>query len=224
MATLRSALDPVADLRRRLSKSTSPATVRAWWKEHGFADHPAAVGKRVALALLAQRRTDEKLAGILVLGELLGDQLRATDLSAFAQLFEAGQLDDVTDAFAAKVLAVLLARAPGRGDVARQLAAWRDADTTWQRRAACLAFVKLASDLADHVIAICSTVVWSHERADQTAVGTVLRALPPARVEAFVRRHAQLMSRECARLALAKHPQRTALLVHHKRATTIRQR
>jgi 3-methyladenine DNA glycosylase AlkD len=69
--------------------------------------------------------------------------------------------------------------------------------------------------------------VWSSEPFDQSAVGWVLRELSraePARVEAFYRRHAQLMSKECARHAVAKFPaaQRAELLAHHRRATSLR--
>jgi len=54
----------------------------------------------------------------------------------------------------------------------------------------------------------------------------VLRELgrtQPARVEAFVRRYARFMSRECARASIARlsPPTRTALLAHHTRATTL---
>jgi len=103
----------------------------------------------------------------------------------------------------------------------------------WQRRAACLAFVKLApqgdAGVGEAVLSICATVVWSIERHDQTAVGSVLRELSraePERVEAFVRRHALLMSKEGVRLAVAKFSaaKRTELLAHHKRATSLRHR
>jgi 3-methyladenine DNA glycosylase AlkD len=261
MGKPRAPLDPVADLKRRLGRAATDqarafwtrylrgvakfrgvpmakvrANVHRWWKDHGFGDHPCAVGKRIALALIEQRMTEDKLAGILVLQEILGDQLRVTDLPAFAQLFAAGHLADwnVVDWFGVRVLATLLDRAPGRADVARELATWRDADTVWQRRAACVAFVKLAPDgdaaipgLVELVLSICSTVVWSSERFDQTAVGWLLRELSraaPERVEAFFRRNARLMSKECARCTIARlpAPRRAALLVHHKRATTIK--
>ena len=235
-------LDPVADLKRRLARYRGAqvpkvrSIVRAWWAEHDFDKCPATVGKRIAIALIAQRMVEDKLAGMLILGEQLGDQLRAADLESFALLFADDHLEDavVVDWFASKVLATLLARAAGRAEVARQLATWRDAETIWQRRAACLAFVKLAPDgdavmhgFVELALRICATVVWSHERDDQTAVGWLLRELArgnAGRVEAFFRKHAQLMSRECARHAVAKLPatQRATLLAHHKRATSLR--
>jgi 3-methyladenine DNA glycosylase AlkD len=209
--------------------------VRGWWKDHGFGAHPAVVGKRVALCMIEQPTTVDKLAGILVLQELLGDQLRAADVPAFARLFADGHLGDghVVDRFCVKVLATLLDREPGRPDVIRALAQWRMADTIWQRRAACVSFAKLAprgdtevAGLTATILTVCATVVWSHERFDQTAVGWVLRELSraePLRVERFFRRYARLMSTECARHAVARFPpaERAELLAHHKRATTL---
>lgn len=254
-------LDPVADLKRRLGRAATDRArafwtrylrgtarfrgvpmakvrehVHRWWSDHELGDHPAAVGKRIALALIEQPMTEDKLAGILILQELLGDQLRAGDLPAFARLFAAGHLADwnIVDWFCMKVLVTLADRAPGRADTARALAQWRLADTTWQRRAACLAFTKLAPHgdrehpgLTELVLLVCATVVWSSERFDQTAVGWVLRELSraePARVEAFYRRHARLMTKECARYAVAKFPphRRAELLAYHRHATSLR--
>lgn len=236
-------LDPVADLHRRLVRRAARRTGRGtrslvvrWWSEHGLAEHPAAVGKRIALALLEQKATDDKLAGILLLGELLADHLRAADLPAFAQLLASGSMNDgdIVDAFGVKVLGTLLRRVRGRGDVSRALAQWRTASSPSQRRAACVALTVLAPQgdgalpgLAQLIFGLCSTVVWSPERSDQTAVGWLLRELSraePTRVEAFVRRHARFMSRECARHAVDRLPptRQQDLLAHWKRSTTLR--
>ena len=236
-------LDPVADLRRRLRRRAGRqvtrslrAVVAGWWRDHALAEHPAAVGKRIALALLEQKALELQLAGILVLEEYLADHLRATDVPAFAELFARSCLADnaVIDAFSVKVLGTLLHRVRGRSDVARALAQWRSSDSTGQRRAACVAFTALAPQgdaalpgLAQLIFTLCSTVVWSRERSDQTAVGWVLRELSraePTRVEAFVRRHARFMSRECARHAIERLPaaRQQDLLAHWKRATTLR--
>jgi len=252
--------DPIADLKLRLRREQTDqarafwtrylkgadnfhgvpmakvrSCVRTWWTDHELDTHPTAVGKRVAIALIEQPMVEEKLAGILLLQDY-GTHLRAADLAAFAKLFTAGRLAEwnVVDWFIMKVLVTLLDRPHGRREVTRQLANWRNAESKWQRRAACLAFVKLAPQgdaalpgLTDQVLTICGTVVWSHERHDQTAVGGVLRELSraePSRVEAFVRRHALLMSKECVRHAVAKFPVtlRAELLAHHKRATSLR--
>jgi len=255
------AVDPVADLKRRLARAATPkarafwtrylrgtakfrgvrlgkvrTTVHAWWSDHELADHTPVVGKRIALALVEERLTEDKLAGILVLQELLGDHLRASDLPAFARLFATGALADwnVVDWFSVKVLGTMLDREVSRGEVASAIAQWRHADTTWQRRAACIAFIGLAPrgdaalpDLTQLIFSVGSTVVWSHERFEQTAVGWLLRELSraePDLVDSFFRRTARLMTKECARTAVARLPaiQRAELLAYHKRATTIR--
>ena len=64
-----------------------------------------------------------------------------------------------------------------------------------------------------------------HEGASRADIARDMARVIAA-VERFERTEQTAMSRECARIALAKLPaaQRTALLAHHKRATTIRQR
>lgn len=238
-AKARLPLDPVADLKRRLARRQARqlrACVRTWWSDHGLGDHPAAVGKRISVALIQQRPLELKLAGILVLHELLADHLRATDLVMFERLFADGDLADpaVVDGFAVRVLGTLLRRVRGRAEVARGLVAWRNAETSSQRRAACVALTALAPQgeaalpgLSLMIVTTCATIVWSHERLDQTAVGWLLRELSraePMRVDAFVQRYARLMSRECARLAVERlaMPRRNELLAHHRRTTTLR--
>jgi CBS domain-containing protein len=75
--------------------------------------------------------------------------------------------------------------------------------------------------------ALCAAVVWSPGH-DQMAVGAALRELgraSPARVEAFVRKHARFMSKECARASVARLSAsvRAELIAHHKRAKTARE-
>ena len=241
MGKVRAPIDPVADLRRRLTR-VGPASVakirscvQRWWSDHGLETHPATVGKRIAIVLIEQRSAAHKLAGTVVL-ERLGEQLRATDVPAFARLFGGGHLAafDIVDRFATCVLATLLDREPCQADAARAIASWRSAESGWQRRAACVAFTRLAANgdtavpgLTSMILGVCATVVWSPARCDQTAVGWVLRELAraePDRVETFFVRHARFMSRECAKLVVAKLPpdQRRELLARHTRATTLR--
>ncbi|MBA3451515.1 MAG: DNA alkylation repair protein [Deltaproteobacteria bacterium] len=243
MSKLRAPLDPVADLRRRLARA-GPRTlglakirvcVRRWWADHGLAAHPATVGRRIAIVLIEQRSIAHKLAGILVL-EQLGDRLRATDVPVFSRLFGGGHLAafELVDRFATRVLGVLLDREAGQVDAVRAIASWRSADIAWQRRAACVSFIRLAAlgdstvpGLTSIILGVCATVVWSPVRCDQTAVGWVLRELScaePFRMESYFLRHARFMSRECARLAVSKLPamQRSLLLARHARATTLR--
>jgi 3-methyladenine DNA glycosylase AlkD len=157
-------------------------------------------------------------------------------IAAFEAVFARGDLADpaLADQLGVHVIGALLLRTRGRAraEAARSLAAWRNAESMWQRRAACAAFTVLAPqgdaalpNLAQLIFTICSTVVWSLERVDQTAVGWLLRELSraePIRVEAFVRRHARFMSRECVRQATELLAPQAELLAHWKRATTIR--
>ena len=241
-AKARLALDPVADLGRRLAqrRDAAPAALRGcvlrWWRDQDLAEHPAAVTKRIAIALLEREDAEAKLAAIVLLHELLADHLRASDLVAFEPLFATGALADaaVVDSFGVKVLGTMLSRVRGRFEVARALAAWRNAETMWQRRAACAAFTVLApqgdaacAGLTQLIFTLCSTVVWSPEQGDQTAVGWLVRQLSraePTRVEAFVRHHARFMSRECVRQAVEALPaaRQKDLLAHWRRATTLR--
>jgi hypothetical protein len=232
--------DPLADLRRRLGRARRPpgqvrAIVRRWWRDQSFGDLPDAVGKRVACALLEQRPPAGKLAAIYVLGDLLAEQLRPSDLATFARLYGLGHLasDAINDAFATTVLGALLARDASRTEVLRALAAWREAPTADQRRAACMALATLAArgdavpGVVDAILLVCSAVVWSPNETDHLAVGEVMRALSlaePVCVEAFFRRYARFMSPACARRAVSRLPSATRreLLAHHKRATTLR--
>lgn len=235
------ALDPVAALRLRIARRQGGRLreiVARWWGEQGLAEHPATVGKRIALALLEHPRIVDKLAGIAVLEHQLADHLRTADLPAFASLFESGAVDDarIVDPFAVGVLGTLLRRVRGRGEAARALAAWRQSDNKWQRRAACVAFTTVApqgdravAGLAQLVFTMCSTVVWSLDPADQSAVAWLLCELSraePTRVEGFVRRHARFMTLECVRHAVAKlsATRQHDILAHWKRATTLRRR
>lgn len=236
------ALDPLADLLRRTIKLRGAprgafvSCVRAWWREHDLGAHPVVVGKRIALLLLEEPRAEPKLAAIALLAQQLGEHLCEADLPAFERLFADGHLAEpvVVDGFSLHVLGTLLAREPGRSEVARAIAGWHEAENEWQRRAACLAFSSLAArstetvpDVVAWAFALCAAVVWSPGHADQTAVGAALRELgriEPERVEAFVRKHARFMSKECARASVARLPAevRAELLVHHKRATSLR--
>ena len=240
------ALDPVLDLQRRLAKEGLPASfakvrriTRAWWKHHGFDDQIATAGtaeggERIGIILIAQRLAESKRAGIIVLGELVGDQLHGLDLGALGSLLHDGHLAQpaLVEAFAVRVLGKLLVRDDTRARVIYDLAQWRHAEKPWQRHAMCLAFLELAprastiAGLLEMILAICASVVWSIDPIDQSAVASILRELStsePDRVEAFFIRYARFMSKACARTAISRYSRarRSELLAHHKRATTI---
>ncbi len=243
--------DPIRDLEARLTRrggdprfgahwsrreTTRRARIRehldAWWLHHGFDKHPATVGKRIALALIARPQLESKIAGIAVLARL-GDQLRAADLASFAALLAAGQLDqpNLIDWFATKIVAPLLDQPANRAVLARWLVEWAGQGSPAHRRCACHALVPHAHDrgLAPLILLVCGTAVWSLEPTDQAIVGLLLKQLAhvePRRVEAFVRRVAHLMNKACIRTATERFgvALRTELLVHWKRATRIRRR
>lgn len=236
------ALDPVADLKRRLARA--PRTVRrvtrAWWKDHGFPAQIASagtaeVGKRIGIILIEQRAIEAKRAGIVVLGELVGAQLHTLDLEVLGTLLQSGHLAEakLVEAFATRVLGRIVEREHLRANAIYQLAQWRHAEKAWQRYAMCFALLGLfprsheIAGLAEIVLAICASVVWSIDPIDQTAVGRVLSELSdvePDRVQEFFVRYCRFMSRACARAAVARYAEarREKLLAYHKRATSIR--
>lgn len=255
--------DPVRDLERRLARIGVTASgaelpfgahwsrretsrrvrvreqLEPWWSEHGFDRTGAAVGKRIALALIERRRIAAKIAGLTILESLIGEPARATDLPAFAAMLAADQLSEpLIDWFAAKVIAPMIpppsATAPAaaaRAAIARTLVDWAGAPAEAQRRCACQAVVPHAHDpaYAPLIVLVCATAVWSHVAGDQQRVGALLKQVAhvdPRRVEAFVRRSGHLMSKPCVRVATAHFgvELRTELLAHWRRATQIRRR
>ncbi len=235
------AADPVADLKRRLARTPHALrrTTRVWWKDHGFAEQIASagtaeVGKRVGIILMKQRAALVKRAGLVVLGELVGEHLHNLDLPALGALLHDGHLTDaLVEPFAIRVLGRMLERDDIRMNAIYDLARWRHAETAWQRHAMCLAFLGLAPrardipGLCEMIFAICSSVVWSIDEIDQRAVGRILRELStaePDRVEEFFIRYCRFMSKACARTVVSRYSpaRRDELLAHYKRATTIR--
>lgn len=237
------ALDPVADLRRRL-RGVAPSAIRritrAWWAQHGFvaqieAAGSAEVGKRVGTILITQRSPACKRAGIVVLGELVGAHLHRADLDVLGALLRDGHLAEASlvEAFAIHILGRVLAREGTPARAIYDLAQWRHAESAWQRHAMCLAFRGLVprvaeiGGLAEIVLAICASVVWSVDAIDQSAVAWLLRDLSrgePELVAAFFLRYCRFMSKGCARTVVSRYApaRRRQLLAYHKRATTIR--
>ena len=225
---------------RRLAAASDPAT-REWWERylkgalpfrgtkmadirsvvHGVWDEKrlgeidADTQIDLALSFLAKRYSEDKIAGVLVLAERLIDDLRTSDAPRLARSFELGHIQDwsTCDWYCVKVLGRFIERQDIRAR-ARAIAAWRDADGLWQRRAAAVAFVYLArqgdsffSGFTSLLLKVCATNVKSPERFSQTSVGWLLRELShaePERVAAFVEKHRGSMSREAEKAAMAK--------------------
>ncbi|MBI1749367.1 MAG: DNA alkylation repair protein [Acidobacteria bacterium] len=193
--------------------------LHTWWRTGGIGSLPVARQKAIVLALIRERYTEDKLAGILAFAEILLPHLGIGDLPAMSALYELGHIADwnVCDWFSVKVLGRMVEQTVNRKDMARSIAVWRDAPGLWQRRAACVAFVNLAKrgdkvlpGLSALVLRTCSVNVRSKERFLQTGVGWVLRELSLAErdaVVAFARTHAPQMSRECMRYVTEKMPE-----------------
>jgi 3-methyladenine DNA glycosylase AlkD len=181
----------------------------------------------IALALLRQPYAEDKLAGILYLQEILlpaGALPWSTTLPRFARLFDEGYIADwnTCDWFCVKVLGPLVVR--DGVECARAIAAWSDARTLWQRRAAAVAFVNLAPrgnealpGLPDLLLAVCAVLIADPARFSQTGAGWALRELSRAEPEAvatFITTHRDHFLRAALRMATARLPaeQRATLL------------
>jgi len=193
------------------------SALHRWYADEGIGEWPVDEQKELALALFRERHAEDKIAGILLLQEILlpaGALDWRADLPRFADLFRDGWIDDwnVCDWFCVKVLGPLVER---EGEAcARAIAAWKTAENLWQRRAAGVAFVNLAkradenfSGFSDLLLEVSAATVKHAERFSQTGTGWVLRELSlaePARVERFVETHLCDFSSEGLRYASSK--------------------
>lgn len=228
----------IEELQAELERRADPAK-KAWWEGYvkgasfrgtPMAEIRSAVGdwlarhaelspkrtKSLALELMRQRLTEDKLAGMLVLSEHLADELGAGDLPAFRKLLEDGHLGDwgACDWFCVKVLARMLERSGEREAIADEVIAWTGSDGLWLRRAGLVAFVKLAPEgdaalpgLTARVLAGAARNARDQRRFAQTSVGWTLRELSkaePEAVRAFLAEHGDALSAEARKAASAK--------------------
>lgn len=190
--------------------------VRALWRE-GLRDRELDEQLAVALAWFERPTTEDKLAGALLIAEHLAPRLRARDAELLARPFERGWIADwnVCDWTATKALHAFVT---GAGEAplearAATVAGWSRTASLWQRRAAVVAFVRVARagdenfpGFTDLVLDACARNLTSDERFAHTGPGWLLRELSitePDRVRAFVDAHPEL-SREAQRMALAR--------------------
>jgi 3-methyladenine DNA glycosylase AlkD len=169
----------------------------------------------LASALLRREVADEKLAGILVLAELVVPPLQpGEDLDRIARMFDEGHIWDwnTCDWLCVKVLG------PAGGEGGRQavdaLTSWRDAPSMWRRRASMVGLVPLVSDgdaaidgLTALTLETCAAHVGDPERFIQTGIGWTLRELSdaaPKEVFGFLQTHREALSREAMRMASAR--------------------
>jgi 3-methyladenine DNA glycosylase AlkD len=184
--------------------------VHAWFEEEQFGEY-LSLGqqKGLALMLLEEDHTEDKLAGVLFLQETLlpaGALDWRSDLPRFARLFDQGYIRDwnVCDWFCVKVLGPLVEQ-QGEG-CARAISGWREANSVWQRRASVVAFANLAREgnqnfpgFTEMMLDNCSHLLGSQERFAQTGVGWMLRELSRSdrgRVIGFVEANLDRFSRE----------------------------
>jgi 3-methyladenine DNA glycosylase AlkD len=198
------------------------AVLHQWVREQGIDRLPVAQQKELALALIRLDYTEDKLAGILFLQEILlpAAAIQWTDdLPRFADLFRQGFIYDwnTCDWFCVRVLGPLVEQQGA--ECAYAIAAWRTAETLWQRRAAAVGFVNLArrgeanfGGFTDMLLATCAPLVASPERFAQTGAGWVLRELSlaePERVISFMEDRIGLFSRAGLSYATGKLPPAT---------------
>ena len=210
-----------------------------WWAEEGVASLEGDAQFAVALALFEQEFTEDKLAGVIALAELLLHDLRVAHLPALADLFEEGHISDwnLCDWFCVKVLGKMVEHAAEPLTMASAIAEWRNSKPLWQRRAACVAFVNHAKQgdtqiegLTELILESADALVRDPERFAQTGVGWVLRELSLAeleRVVAFTEEHAHRMTREALKSIVQKMPeaeQRRLATLHSARSPPTRGR
>jgi 3-methyladenine DNA glycosylase AlkD len=154
--------------------------VHHWYKEGVDGQMTGLEQVTLALQLFDGEYTEEKLAGTLLLQEILlpsGAVEWQRDVDRFAALFTEGKIYDwnTCDWFCVKVLGPLI-QENGLA-CAQHIAQWRQAENLWQARAALVAFVNVAGSRAYYPIieASCQVLIRRPERFAKTAVGWILR-------------------------------------------------
>ena len=197
------------------------AAVHEAWEAEDLERLPRDERIELALRFFAEPCAEDKLAGVLALAERLLPELTAEDLPRLARPLADGSIDDwsTCDWYCVKVLGRLVESAPEPRVPAEAIAEWRYAERLWHRRAAAVSFVNLASKgdrffpgFTALLLDVCAANVRDPARFSQTSVGWLLRELShgePDAVAAFVAEHADEMSTEARRTAVAKLPPET---------------
>ena len=162
-------------------KMAATRSVLHQWHEEFVADNLDVDQQfELALALFHERHTEEKLAGTLLLQEILlpaGVINCERDVDRFADLFASDSIYDwnVCDWFCVKMLGPLIQT---QGEpCATCISEWRSVENLWQARASLVAFVPVAKDSTYYglVKESCQVLIRREERFAKTAVGWILR-------------------------------------------------
>jgi 3-methyladenine DNA glycosylase AlkD len=193
--------------------------VHDWVKAEKFVDQAPAQQLATALTLIHEPWGEDKLAGTLLIQEIMIKNRVIdwqTDLATFAELFDTGAIQDwnTCDWFCVKVLNALV-KQQGQA-CAMAIMGWCHADNLWRRRASLVSFVNLAKHgdsnfpgFVSLLLKACSVVVLSKERFAQTGTGWVLRELGIAEQETvinFIKTNSSNFSSEGLRYAIEKLP------------------
>jgi 3-methyladenine DNA glycosylase AlkD len=227
----------IDDLRQRLEAEADPQA-KAWWENYVKEGSPFLGVKmsvirslvevwhsqeveseldideqlELALELIREDYSEEKLAGILYLQVILipaGAVDCPQEIDRFAEVFDHEGIYDwnICDWFSVKVLGPLIY---DQGMLcAEAVSGWRYAENLWQARASLVPFVKVAEDSTYHdlIEESCRVLLARDERFAKSAVAWVLRDISkhdPAFVERVVQDNLELFNKESLRNA-TKH-------------------
>lgn len=190
--------------------------VRTLWHTEQLSGWPTPQLLALAQHWIGQPLSEDKLAGTLLIAEQLAGRLTLADGHVLARPLAEGKLADWSscDWYATKALHAYLTANPQQLPARAELVAgWSAAANLWQRRAAVVAFVKLAPQspppfpgFVELLLAACANNLVSPDRFAHTGPGWLLRELSrshPDQVARFVKAHPEL-SVEAARMATAR--------------------
>ncbi len=181
-----------------------------WHKEHVDSKSDIEQQLDLALALIRQKHTEEKLAGTMMLQEILipKEVLKPKrDIKRLAGLFSEGHIYDwnVCDWFCMKVLGELILM-DGKQS-ASLIHKWNSAENLWQARASLVSFERVLDneDYLGMIEKSCKKLIKREERFAKTAVGWLLREISKQNeeyVKLFIQDHIKYFSTETIRNAL----------------------
>ena len=188
--------------------------VRQWYDEADIAALSRQQQLKLAMYLLAQRYTEEKLAGVLLLQHYLcADASWRGLMLAFMQLWHKKHIYDwsVCDWFCLRVLRQLIDRPHGLY-CAQHIARWHTEPYLWQARAALVPFVGRTQneEYRPLILPSCEVLIRREERFAKTAVGWLMREfsrhdLPL--VHNFLQHNKEHLTREVVNNALKYYPE-----------------